>query len=267
MRKLNLFLGIAALSMVVFFNSCSSDTNAVGPGIDLKSDAAVTAAPNSTITIEWTAYAGDANLKYFTITEGNSPVTGWDEYEIPSAQNENFASSAVVNIGTSNTQFTLTVTDKDGLKASVSVAVTVVAPLESQGTQQLGAGASALPSYYSVADATTMSLPIAKANPTKVDFVFTSTASAATFKSPKDATATEISGTNRVTNYQKVTLDFATATATDLDGITPSADNITVSANDVVVFKTHDNTKGIFKVESLTVATDGSVTINIKVKQ
>jgi hypothetical protein len=112
-----------------------------------------------------------------------------------------------------------------------------------------------------------LTLAQAKASPNKVDFVFTSTASAATFKSPKDATAAEISGTNRVTTYQKATLDFDNATEEAIATITPSADNITVAQGDIIVFKTQDNTKGVFKVTALTVATDGTVTIDIKIKQ
>jgi hypothetical protein len=141
MRKLNFILGLAAMGMVIFMSSCSKE-DAKAPGLDLQSDAEVTAPANSTITIEWTAYAGDANLKYFTITEGNSPISGWNEYEIPNADNENFSGSATVLIGESNTTFTLTVTDKDGLTASKTVTVTVTAPetpLTAKGSSELGA--------------------------------------------------------------------------------------------------------------------------------
>lgn len=269
MRKLNYFLGLSVMSVAMLFTSCGPDEDAKGPGINLTSDAEVTTAPNTSITIAWDAYAGDANLDFFTITEGNTPITGWDEYEIPSAQNENFSSTASVLIGEDNTTFTLTVTDKDGLTASKTVTVTVEAALAVKGTKQLGAGGNlTLGSYYSVSTNTVYGITDAKTNYNILDMVFTSTASAAKFISPKNAASADINKSNRVTNYQKVTaIDFEDASASDLDAITPSADNITVVQNDIVVFKTQDNVKGIFKVNSLTVAADGSVTIDIKVKQ
>jgi hypothetical protein len=275
MRKLNFFLGLSAMSLTMLISSCS-DENALGPGLELLCDAAVTAPANSTITISWRASAGDANLESFTIKEGNAAVVDedgvdWTAFNIPNSEEEAFESSAVVAIGAENTSFTLIVTDNDGLTATETVTVTVTAPetpLTAKGTSEMGAGGSALPSYYSVVDDQTLSLSEAKASPNKVDFVFTSTASTATFKSPKDAAAAEISGTNRVTNYQKVTtIDFDNATEEDIAAITPTADNITVALNDVIVFKTHDNTKGVFKVNQLTVAADGTITIDIKIKQ
>lgn len=269
MKKLNLFLGLAAISMVMFFNSCSSDEDAQGPGLELISDAEVTTAANSSIIIQWRAYAGDANLKYFTITEGNSPITGWDEFEIPTAQNENFPSTATVQIGEANTTFTLTVTDKDGLKTSKTVTVTVEAALDSKGFSSLGAaGNTTLGSYYSVSNNLvykTSELTTAIAS--KIDFVFNADASTATFKSPKDATNTLVHDSGRTTKYQKATFAFATATPSDLNAVTPTAESITVAANDVVVFVNHDGVKGIFEVTALTVAANGSVTIDIKVKQ
>jgi hypothetical protein len=275
MKKLNLLLGLGILSLIGLFTSCSKNEDALGPSLEIISGETDTVPANSILTINWRANAGDANLKSFTIKEGNAAIVDedgkdWTAFDIPSANNEAYVGSARVKIGAAATTFTLMATDKDGLTVSktVNMVISVVAvPLVDKGSSQLGAGASALPSYYSVVDDKTLSLAEAKASPNKVDFVFTSTASAATIKSAKDAAAAEISGTNRVTNYQKATIDFSTATAKDLEAVNPTADNITVSLNDVIVFKTQDNIKGIFKVDQLTVKTDGTVTISIKIKQ
>jgi len=269
MKKLNLFLGLAAISMVLFFNSCSSDEDAQGPGLELISDAEVTTAANSSITIQWKAYAGDANLEFFTITEGNSPITGWDEFEIPTSQNENFPSTATVQIGEANTTFTLTVTDKDGLKESKTVTVTVEAGLAAKGSKTLGAGGNkTLGSYYSVsANTVYLTADLTAVIASKVDFVFDADASTATFKSPIASANDFVKKSGRVTKYKKATFAFATATESDLNAVTPTAESITVSANDVVVFVNNDNVKGVFEVSALTVAANGSVTIDIKVKQ
>jgi hypothetical protein len=267
MRKLNYFLGLAAIGGLIFMNSCSKD-NAKGPSLYITGDSAVTTAANTTITIEWSAYAGDANLDKITIEEGNTPITGWNEKDIPSSENENYSGSVNVNIGTTSTQFTITVIDKDGNSASKTVNVTVTSPLTTLGTSQLGASGSSLGSYYSISgDAvyTTGDLTAGIAN--TVDFVFNVDGSNAIFKSPKDATNTLVHNSGRTTNYQKVTLDFDNATAESIVSITPSADNITVAQGDIVVFKTQDNVKGVFKVNALTVATDGTVTIDIKIKE
>ncbi|QQS50774.1 MAG: hypothetical protein IPM71_14475 [Bacteroidota bacterium] len=261
------FLGLAVLGLV--FASCEDDTDPVGPTITFKAGAGLTTGDatvdaGDTVHFSWEVVKGDANLEEFTIREGNEDIDGFPTSDIDNDQYEASLSYIVGSAGTYVLSFIAT--DKDGLEAKVDITITCLAPLESLGAKQLGAGGSSLGSYYSVSTNLVYNLADAKTNASKIDIIFTSTASAATFKSPKDASATEISSTGRTTTFQKVDLDFETAGASEIEAINPTADNITVELNDVVVFKTHDNEKGIFLVDQLTVSADGSVTIDIKVK-
>jgi hypothetical protein len=275
MRKLNLLMGLSILSLVGFFTSCSTK-DALGPSLEITSKATDTVPANSILTISWRANAGDVNLKTFTIKEGNSAVVDedgndWTAFDIPNADNEHYVGSARVAIGTTATSFELIATDKSGLTATKTVNVVIekaAVPPTDKGNSLLGAGGSSLGSYYSASTNTVYHLADAKTNFAILDIVFTSNASSATFISPKDAASADINKSGRITKFQKVTtIDFNNATEADIDAINPSAESITVALNDDVVFKTQDNIKGIFKVDQLTVAADGTVTIHIKVKQ
>lgn len=270
MKRLNYFLlAFATLGMV--FTSCTPDENAIGPSLQITSGESVDATGGS-VTITWRADAGDAKLATMTINNAlNSPVndgtTTWNAFEIPNASDGTYEGTVTLSI-TESTTFTLIVIDKDGLKDSKTVTVTLAAPLTSNGTKQLGAGSNkTLGSYYSVSENTVYKLAdINATSASKIDFVFNSTASAATFIAPKASSNTTVKAANRTTKYQKASFDFATATAADLNAVSPTAESITVAVNDVVVFVTNDNVKGVFEVSALTVATDGSITIGIKVK-
>lgn len=268
MKKLNYFL-LGLVAMGLTFTSCEDDEDPIGPTITFKAGTGLiteddTISVGETAGFSWEAVAGDAKLVEFTIRINNSDVDGFPNDDVDKDEYQDSWDTTLSEVGSYT--FTFIATDKDGEEASESITVYAKSDLTSQGEAQLGAGSSSLPSYYSVADAETMTLTEAKASPNKVDFVFTSTSSEATFISPKDAGASEISGTGRTTNYQKVDFDFETATSDDIDDVTPTSDEITVSQGDVIVFETADDTKGIFEVTSLAVAADGTATIDIMVK-
>jgi hypothetical protein len=287
MRKLNFILGLAAICVVPFFNSCSSDTNALGPSLELLSDAAVTTTPSSTITIEWRASAGDANLKTFTIAEGNSPITGWDEFEIPNAQNEAFESSAVVSIGAENTTFTLTVTDKDGLTSSETVTVTVEAsadPINSYTAILMGGQDNLSIGSYLDADAGTVRLKAAAiTNAATIDVVYYyGSTNHATLTAPDDATVNGGAGNltlctdfsvKNATRFGSSSVSSADFTAMTNDalltGITGlSASKMTaVAEGNIIAFQTAAGKKGLIKVASITTGAGGTITLDVKVQQ
>lgn len=269
MKKLTYLFGLGIIA-AMFFTSCT-DEDALPPSLQITSGNEVTAAAGSIITIEWRADAGDAKLSTFTITWNNVAIddvdgNDWNDMPIDNADNETYVGSARVLVPDANAVFVLTVTDKDGNTASANVTVTVTAPLESIGSFQLGAGGSALGSYFSVSNEAVYKLAEAKANASSVDIVFNSTSTVATFKSPKDAAAQELIDANRTTLFKVVSYSFEDATAAQVDGESLSAEQVNVVAGDVVVFETDDGDRGIFVVDALTVATDGDVTIDIKIK-
>lgn len=268
MKRLNLFLlGLAAIGMT--FTSCESDTEAVGPTVTFKAGTGLitgdaTISSGDVASFSWEAVKGDANLVEFTIRIDNNDVDGFPNTDIDKDEYQDTWDTTLTTPG--DYTFSFIVEDKDGMTDKQDITVTVESDLTSQGEAQLGAGSSSLPSYYSVGDATEMSYAEAQASPNKVDFMFTSTDTEATFKSPKDAANATISGANRTTLYEKVDFDFASAVSADIDAITPTVDNIVVAQGDVIVFVTEDNDKGVFEVTNLAIAADGTVTIDIMVK-
>jgi len=269
MKKLNyLLLGLVAMGLT--FTSCEEDEDALGPDITFKAAGAGYVTGDSevnvgdTVKFSFEVTKGDAKLESFTIRSNDKDLTGYPNTSIDKEQYEDVASKILEEVG--SYKFTFIATDRDGLQATKTLTITAKTNLKPQGEAQLGAGSSSLPSYYSVSEAKAMSLSDAKASPTKVDFVFTSTASEATFISPKDASATEVKNVGYTTKYKKVDFDFATATIADVVAVTPTEDNIKVAAKDVIVFETEDGTKGVFEVTSLAVAADGTVTIDIMIK-
>lgn len=262
------FLGLAVLGLV--FASCEDDTDPAGPTITFKAGAGLTTGDatvdaGDTVHFSWEVVKGDANLEEFTIRLENEDLPGFPNTDIDNDQYEDTYSVIVSDAGTYVLSFIAT--DKDGLEAKEDITITVRTGLLEKGSSQLGAAESNLGSYYSVSEDVVYTLTEAKANPSKVDIIFTSTGVEAKLIAPKDANATEISSTNRITTYEKVDIVFDEATAADLNEVSPAADNLVVAEGDVIVFETHEGTKGIMEVSALTVAQDGSITIDIKVKE
>lgn len=264
------FVAIAALTMV--FTSCNPDEDdPLGPNITFKATAGYTIGDDvvdagDTVRFSWEVIKGDANLAQFTIRDAESKNLGdFPNTDIDKDQYEDEANFVLNTAG--DYKFTFIATDKDGLEDIVTINITAESDLESQGAATLGAGASTLGSYYSVVDGVEMDLSEANTSPEKVDIVFTSTATEAVLKSPNKAAAAKLIAEDRTTTYKKVTLDFTTASSVDLVGVTPTADEIVIAQGDVIVFETEDGTKGILKIVALAVASDGTVTIDAKVKK
>lgn len=275
MKKLNVFLlGLVSIGMI--FTSCSDDETNEPPTIQvIEADGYVVDGDEvETSTAFKVKINGTANATSSAELVGLEVLAVFNNTTVADStiaidKQGSFAGDITFDAPaeTGSGKITFTLVDKKDQTAEAVVNLTFVEGLSSQGTKQLGAGSNqSLGSYYSVADATVMSVSEAKASPNKVDFVFNSTATTASFFSPKDASATEISSTGRTTLYAKAGFDFASATIADISGVTLTADNVDVVQGDVVVYETADATKGVFEVTSLTVAADGSVTIDIKVK-
>jgi hypothetical protein len=274
MKRLNFFLvGIAALGMA-FFSSCGDTTTNAVPVITFDNASPVAAVGGEvTLNGEIVAEAKLDEVKIFVVvgsdeTQFGSAITSFSSTEINTDDDLNYVFHLNVTGLTEDCKIKIEATDKDNQTATKSIDVTVGGALTDNGSKELGASGSDLGSYYSVSTNTVYTSSAVTGNENVVDFVYNSDGSTATFKSPKNSSKASVAATGRTTLYEKAnTIDFATATSTDIDGVTPTNENVDVVLNDVIVFKTNDNLNGIFKVTSLTVATDGTVTIGIKVKQ
>ncbi|MBN1116686.1 MAG: hypothetical protein JXA77_05760 [Bacteroidales bacterium] len=268
MKRLNYFLvGLVTLGSMVFTSCDPTETDPIGPSITFKADGIIADATINSgekANFSWEAIKGDASLAEFTIRINNQDVEGFPITDIDKDEYQATWDTTLSDEG--DYTFAFIIEDKDGMTDTKNITITVLPGLSDYGTAQLGAGGSSLGSYYSIADSTVYKLAEAKLNASKLDFVFSSTASEASFKSPKDASATEISSTGRTTYYQIIDKNYDDVTTADVNDANPNADNIVVALNDVILFKNADNKKGVFVVDQLAVATDGTITIAIKLK-
>jgi hypothetical protein len=293
MRKLNLFLGLSTLSLAALITSCSKE-DALGPSIEITSDVDVVADANSIITIEWRANAGDANLKTFTIKEGNSPIIDedgidWTALDIPNSDNEHYLGSARVAIGTEATTFTLIATDKDGLTDSKTVNVTISTatgnPINSYTAILMGGQGNATVGSYLDADLGQVYLKTpAITNQALIDVVYYyGTSNLATLCAPNDVTvgggsgnltlcedfttiknATKF-GTSSVSGAQftAMTDDLLLAPITGLSASKMSA----VAVGNIISFETAGGKKGLIKVASISGTSAGTITLEVKIQQ
>jgi len=182
MRKLTYLLGLGMLAASLFI-SCGTDEDALGPSLIVTSDNPVVAAPNSVITIQWRADAGDAKLATFTIKEGNVAIldednVDWDNADIDNSQNTSYVDQARVRVGTADTDFRLSVMDKDGKSADVTVVVTidntvVGGPINTYSARLMGAQSNLdIGSYLDANTGTVMLQAAAEASSAAVDVVY-----------------------------------------------------------------------------------------------
>jgi hypothetical protein len=293
MKKLNFNLGLGVLGLAMFFTSCSKD-NAIGPSIEVTSDVEVVAPANSLITISWRANAGDANLKTFTIKEGNAAIVdedgiNWNAFEIPSANNEAYIGSARVAIGTTATSFELIATDKDGLTASKTINVTIEQatgnPINSYTAILMGGQGNTTVGSYLDADAGQVYLKAAAiTNQALIDVVYYyGTTNLATLCAPNDATVNGGSGNLTLcedfTTIKNAT-KFGTSTITGAQ-FTAMTDDVLLSAitglsatkmssvavGSFISFETAGGKKGVIKVANITTGSTGTITLEVKVQK
>jgi hypothetical protein len=291
MKKLNYFLSFIALSGLLF-TSCE-DENALGPSLEITSGTTVEAAANSTITITWRANAGDANLKSFTIKEGNVPIVDedfvdWNEYNIPTSDNEAFVGSARVAIGSEGTSFTLTVTDNDGLTETETVTVTIggtAGGINEFTAVLMGAQTSATGSTLDADAGIVYSITggAAASHAAAIDILYYyGNTNAATIAAPNDPTVNGTSGdftwTQSWTVQNPTKLGISALTLSQFNDITDDSYLSTISGltetklinlniGNVIEFITASGKKGALKVTALANGPTGSITIDVKIQE
>ena len=210
-------------------------------------------------------------------------------------------SDTVINVSTLNWNLNLTanslvgaekwyfkVTDKNNQTKEISFTITTVAPsgpINTFSMKILGAQGNTTGSSFASIDGTIYNLADAKANASKIDWLyFYGATNLATLASPNDAAAAEVFNdeTNGLlkwavrnnTLFKKVagTIDWENITTDEVivaqtaSGVTNTKIN-SLAANDVLAFIAASGKKGMIKVESITGTNNGSITISVKVQQ
>lgn len=277
------------VALLGVMTSCEDD-DPVPPSLQITSGTEVTATPNSQVTIVWRADAGDANLATLTVQEGNSPITGWNETEIPNAQNDTYVDSATVNIGSDDLTFTVIVTDSDGEIDSKAVNVTVEGEpaggaIENQTAKILSDLENASGgSFYSVGNAEVMTYSEAQSNSGDVDLVYYyGSTNQASICAPNDTEAEVFLDAGSNSYLQQLSTrnatdlamssvskaDFEAATddliiTSNVPGSTSTAVN-QLSVDNIFYFETTDGRMGLALVTDVT-GSQGSSTITLEIK-
>lgn len=266
MKRLNLFvLGLAALTTSMMFTSCDTSENPAAPTITFTNGVteATTASSPYTITGTITSEVGLKTVRYLKVTTAGEDQLGIVE-SFTDKNSYQFQYDVTVS---EDMTVKVEATDKDNQVTARNFVITYTGgALTTVGNATLGAGGSATGSYYSVSENKVYTTSTVSSNADKVDFVFDSDASTARIYSPSLSSNTAVKGSGRITYFKKVTFDFDAATAADVDGVDPTDTEVSLTNGDVVVYDIHDGSKGAFKVTDLKVASDGTVTISVKVK-
>jgi hypothetical protein len=267
MKKFKLLFFALLVATTGFFSSCEEETS--GPSFDFSGGDYIsentTVGAGDEIKFKWTI-TSDVNMETMDITKNGSYVAGWADKEIDNASKNTYIDEVTLpadnNPGTYTYEFT--VYDGDGVEIiSKSIVITVVAVkalTTYDNNHTMGGAGSSNGSYLDAETGIIYKLGDLTDNvKTLIDIVF----DAGQFKNTASA-LTSATGTTFATTTL-TTAQFDAATSDFLfSGITASANNITISANSVVLFQTKGGKKGIIKVKSLT-STD--VTIAIKIQQ
>lgn len=299
MKKIHYLLAFVLLSGIAFWNSCSksSDNNPVdqtptinfvgGTGF-VSSDVTLTVKERFKVGI--TAFSNTnsgSKLIKFTITRvfNNSPIVQ-DTVINTTSLNINVLAQANSQVGQEKWYFK--VTDKNGESKEISFTITTVAItglINTFSMKIMGAQGSSTGSSFASIDGTIYALADAKANASKIDWLyFYGATNFATLASPDDASAATVFNdpTNGLatwsvrnsTLFKKVTDVIDWNNITD-DGVivTQTASGVTntkinsLAANDILSFIAANGKKGMIKVESISGTTDGTITISVKVQK
>ncbi len=297
MKTLRALLGLALVSGLVFFTSCSKDedTQDLAPTINFVGGSGYISA-NATLDVNEDFKVGinafsntnsGAKLTKLTITRvfNNNIVSQDTTFSLSTI---NLVINATANSQVGQEKWYFKVTDKDGQTKEVSFTITTVAgsgPINTFTMKIMGAQGSSTGSSFASIDGTVYSLANAKTNASKVDWLyFYGATNLATLAAPNDADAIIVFSdpTNglatwalrNATKFKKVTdaINWADITTDDVivaqtaSGVTATKVN-SLAANNVLAFITAGGKKGMIKVESISGTTDGTITISVKVQQ
>lgn len=191
------------------------------------------------------------------------------------------------DIGSEN--FFFTITDKNGKTKELSFTVTTTAvsnpgPINTWSMKILGAQQNNIGSSFASIDGTIYTLPEAKINSAKIDWLyFHGSINLATLAAPDDPDAQSVYSTSNgpgswavknPTRFKKITtaVDWNAITDDEVileltaSGVDQTKINL-LAKNDVLGFLAANGKRGLIKVEEITGEEDGTITISVKVQQ
>ncbi|UCH15741.1 MAG: hypothetical protein JSV22_07180 [Bacteroidales bacterium] len=293
MKRTHVIIGLLFFAMFTMFMECGDE--AVGPSLSIYGgdfiDSDETVEPGAILAFSWHAQKGDAKLETMTIARDDQALVGWDDKEIPNAQNENYTDTALLeaplNEGAYN--YTLIVTDKDGLSASQSVVITVDPALAGNPihtyTAILMAGLenNEYGSFLDAETGTVYKYDGATSNPGLIDMVYYyGSQNNATFCAPSDPTVNGGAGnfSTCVSWSTKNTTLFGSSniTASEFDNIVSDVEisvitglsetkKTDLAVGHVASFETVGGKKGLVKVTACDYSNTGTITIDVKIQQ
>ena len=152
MKKLNLFLGLGAISIAMFFNSCSEDTVYPAPTVNFDQTSPVVLGVGITTATLTGSIVAEAKLESVVIskTVGSSEtslatITDFESGNVTTTDDVNYTFNYVLDGITENTTLTVKATDKDGQFASqsIDIEVTLGNPIDSYTAILMGGQSNA----------------------------------------------------------------------------------------------------------------------------
>ncbi|HNS18491.1 MAG TPA: hypothetical protein PKH94_06340 [Bacteroidales bacterium] len=297
MKKLVYLFAFLMVSGLFFMSSCTDEEEGdLKPTVNFKGGAGyvsedITLDTEEDFTIGLTAASNSssgANLSLLELTRvyNNATWFTWDTAINVSYYSIDITLTSLNVEGTE--KINIKVTDKDGQSSEISLNITTessAGPITAYDQKILGSYQSSTGSSFASVDGTIYSLAEAKANQSKVDWLyFYGAADLATLAAPDDAHAALVFN-NATNGLQTWTTKNATrlrkvTTAIDWNAITddsiimqeaatePDQTRIaTLAVGDVLLFKTVTAKYGMIKVNNIAVGADGTIDISVKVQQ
>jgi hypothetical protein len=293
MKKQNLFFAFLLMASLPFITSCAKDEKVATPPTLMLNAAPGYTATDVTVPAGTPIKAGIiaqskgaklTKLEVITTINGTQS-TIYDTTFSSDSYNAayNFKSAAQAGI----VKFTFKISAADGESAEASIIITTTAgSIKTYSQKILGSYDAAIGSSFASADGVVYSLPDAKANASKIDWMYYygSATSLATLVAPIDATASSVfSGANgpaswstkndtklaKVTLPSGVTWDNITTDAEIIplaSGLTETKVNL-LAVGQIVSFKTITGKMGLIKIEAITGTAAGNITYSVKVQQ
>jgi len=295
MKKTTLFIGAILFSATMFLVSCTKDETKDQPptinfiaGTDyISSDA--TLALNEAFKVKIYAEENSESksnitaLKVTRVFNLDSWDTTFTDFNDPTISVE-IAFNAQPIEGVENIKFEAIA--NDGQKASVSLKITTAGGNISTYTMKvLGSYQNPTGSSFASIDGSVYDLAAAKANASKVDFLYWwGASSSATIGAPDDPNAATVysNATNGLATWSvRNATRFATTTVTanDFDSYTSDTEIIplatgasetrlgSLAVGNVLAFKAASGKLGLIKITDITAGADGSITFDVKVQE
>ncbi len=291
MKKLNLFLGLAAISIALMFNSCTEETHPVPTVAFDQASPVVLGVGVTSATLTGTIVA-EAGLKTVEIRKMTGlsesllqTVTSFSSGTVTSTDDVNYTFNYVLENITENTTLTVKAIDKDDQDASQSIEIEVTVGVELNTFTAVLMGAQSNADYGSTASLTTGEVykitgSEAANHSEMVDIIYYYGSRLAALYSPSQSDIQNVSLYNipSWTTINETMLGVSSLSSSEFDDVTydtdlesagtPTLDVVPeLSENDVIVFETDSGKKGVFKVTDLSTGNDGYIEISVKVEE